>query len=82
MDDGRQDFINLSSHLRKLSSACACFRNTPKIDPGELLWSSSVANGCVPRLCPVKLLYLFDAASNIAVKLTVEGSAVGLLADI
>jgi hypothetical protein len=41
-----------------------------------------VANGCVPRLCPVRLLYSFDAAANIAVKLAVEGSGAGLLVDI
>jgi hypothetical protein len=52
------------------------------MDLGELLRSSSVANGCVPKFCPVRLLYSFDAASNIAVRLAAEGSAVGLLADI
>lgn len=52
------------------------------MDSGELLRSSSVTNGCVPRFCPVRLLYSFDATSNIAVKLAVEGSAVELLADI
>lgn len=79
---GVNDFINLSSPLRNLSRACACFRNTPKIVSGELLLSSSVTNGCVSRSCPVRILYSFDAASNIAVKLAVEGSVVCWLADI
>ena len=78
---GVNDFINLSSPLRNLSRACACFRNTPRIESGEsLLLSSSVANGCVRRSCPVRVLYSFDAASNIAVKMA-EGSLVWLLAD-
>ena len=73
---GVKDFINLSSPLRNLSRAWACFRNTAKMESGELpLLSSSVANGCVRRSCPVRVLYLFDAASNIAVKL-VEGASV------
>jgi len=79
---GVNDFINLSLPLQNLWRACACFRNTPKVDSGELLRSSSAANGCVPRFCPVRLLYSSDAASNIAVKLAVEGSAVGSRADI
>ena len=80
---GVNDFINLSSSLQNLSRACACFRNTSKMESGELLLlSSSVANGCFRRSCPVRDLYLFDAASNIAVKLVTEGSVVRLLADI
>ena len=73
---GVNDFINLSSPLRNLSRACACFRNTPKMESGEsLLPSSSVANGCVRRSCPVRVLYSFDAASNMVVKIA-EGSFV------
>jgi hypothetical protein len=63
---GVNDDVNLSSPLRNLSRACACFRNTPKIESGELFLSSSVANGCVPSSCPVTVLYSFDAVSNIA----------------
>jgi hypothetical protein len=76
---GVKDFINLSSPLRNLSRAGACFRNIPKMESGELLLlvpSNSVAKGCVRRSCPVRVLYLFDAASNIAVKLVAEGSVV------
>ena len=68
---GVKVFINLSSPLWNLSRAWACFRNTLKMESGELLlFSSSVANGCVRRSCPVRVLYLFDAASNMAVRLS------------
>ena len=74
---GVKVFVNLSSPLWNLSRALACFRNTPKMESGELLLvSSSVASGCVRRSCPVRVLYLFDAASNIAMKFVVEASAV------
>ena len=80
---GVNDLIRLSSPLRNLSRACACFRNTAKMESGELLLlSSSEANGCVRRSCPVRVLYLFDAASNIAVKLVAEGLVVWLVVDI
>ena len=79
---GVKVFINLSSPLWNLSRAWACFRNTLKMESGELLlFSSSVANGCVRRSCPVRVLYLFDAASNMAVKFVVEALVVGLLVD-
>jgi hypothetical protein len=68
--------INLSSPLRNLSKACACFRNTFMTESGELEFSNAAANGCVSRSCFVCVLYSFDAASNIAVKLAVERSVV------
>jgi hypothetical protein len=68
--------INLSSPLQNLSKACACFRNTLMTESGELEFSNAAANGCVSRSCFVSVLYLFDAASNIAVKLVVERSVV------
>ena len=79
---GANDFISLSSPLRNLSRACDCFRNTSKMESGELLLlSNSVAKGCVRRSCPVRVLYLFDASSNIAVKVA-EESVFWPLADI
>ncbi len=45
-------------------------------ESGELEVSNAAANGCVPRSCLVRVLYPFDAASNIAVNLAVEGSTV------
>src|SRR5712691_2649559 len=74
--------INLSSPLRNLSKAWACFRNTFMTESGELELSNSAASGCVCRSCFVSVLYSFDAASNIAVKLAVERSVVWLLVDI
>ena len=44
--------------------------------------SSCVAKGCALRDFPVMVRYSFSAALNIAVKLSVEGPAVGLLVDI
>jgi hypothetical protein len=74
--------INVSSPLRNLSKAWACFRNTFMTESGELEFSNAAANGCVCRSCFVSVLYSFDAASNIAVKLAVERSVVCLLVDI
>jgi hypothetical protein len=68
--------INVSSRLRNLSKACACFRNTFMTESGELEFSNAAANGCVSRSCFRSVLYSFDAASNIAVKLAVERSVV------
>ena len=79
---GVNHVINLSSPLRNLSKAWACFRNTSKTEYGELELSRARATGCVPRSCPVRVLYSFDAASNIAVNLGVEESLVRLLSDI
>ena len=66
--------INLSSPLRNVSKACACFRNSFMTESGELEFANAAANGCVSRSCFVSVLYSFDAASNIAVKLAVESS--------
>ena len=74
--------INLSSSFRNLSKACACFRNIFTTESGELEFSNARANGCVSRSCFVSVLYSFDAASNIAVKLAVERSVVCLHEDI
>jgi len=52
------------------------------MESGELLLSSAAANGWVRRSCPVRDLYRFDAASNIAVKFEVGWSVVRLVADI
>src|SRR6266699_2215009 len=79
---GANHAINLSSPLRNLSKACACFRNTFMTESGELEFSNAAANGCVSRSCFVSVLYSCDAASNIAVKLVVEMSVVWLLVDI
>ena len=43
--------------------------------------SSCVAKGCVLRDFPVMVWYLFSAALNIAVKLSVEGPGVALFVD-
>ena len=51
-------------------------------ESGELEFSNAAAKGCVCRSCFVSVLYSFDAASNIAVKLAVERSLVCLLVDI
>jgi hypothetical protein len=74
--------INLSPPFRNLLKACACFRNTLMTESGELEFSNAAANGCVSISCFVSVLYSFDAASNIAVKLAVERSVVWLLVDI
>ena len=73
---GVNHVINLSSPLRNLSKACACFRKTFMTESGESEFSKATANGCVSRSCFVSVLYSFDAASNIAVKLAVERSVV------
>lgn len=49
---------------------------------GELEFSNAAINGCVSKSCFVSVLYSSDAASNIAVKLAVERSVVGLPVDI
>jgi hypothetical protein len=74
--------INLSSPLQNLSKAWACFRNTFMTESGEIEFSNAAANGCVSRSCFVSVLYSFDAASNMAMKLAVERSVVCLLVDI
>ncbi len=74
--------INLSSPLQNLSNACACVRNIFKTESGELQFSSAAAKECLPKSCFVRVLYSFDAASNIAVKLAVERSIIRLLVDI
>lgn len=68
--------INLSSPLRNLSKACACFRNTFMTESGELELSNAAAYGCVSKSFFVSDLYSFDAASNIAVKLAIERAVV------
>jgi hypothetical protein len=45
-------------------------------------FSSAAAEGCDHRSCFVRVLHSFDAAPNIAVKLTVERLAICLLVDI
>src|SRR6266576_4000351 len=79
---GVNHVINLSSPLRNLLKACACFRNTFMTESGDLEFSNAAANGCVSRSCFVSVLYSFEAASNIAVKLAVERSVIRLLVDI
>jgi hypothetical protein len=79
---GVNHVINLSSPLRNLSKACACFRNIFITESAELEFSNARENGCVSRSCFVSVLYSFDAASNIAVKLAEERSVVWLLVDI
>ena len=74
--------INLSSPLRNLLKACDCFSNMFMTESGEFEFSNVIANGCVCRSCFVRVLYSFDAASNIAVKLAVERLVVRLVADI
>jgi hypothetical protein len=71
---GSNHFINLSSPLRNSSNACACLRNTFKTASGESQLSRTAANGWVCRSCFVSLLYSFEAASNIRVKLEIERS--------
>ena len=74
--------INLSSPLRNFSKAWACFWNIFMTESGELEFSNAAANGCVSKSCLVSVLYSFDAASNIAVKLAVERSVTWLVVDI
>ena len=74
--------INLSSPLRNLSKARDCFRNIFMTESGESEFSNAAANGCVSKSCFVSVLYSFEAASNIAVKLAVERSVVCLFVDI
>lgn len=51
-------------------------------EPGELEFSNAAVNGCISKFCFVSVLYSFNAASNIAVKLAVERSVVRLPVDI
>ena len=73
---GVSQVINLLSPLRNLSKTCACFWNTSKTELGELEFSNAAAKGCDAKFCPVRVLYSFDAAPNIAVKLAEEGPIV------
>lgn len=61
----------------KHGTGCGAGIDILKMESSELLLlSSSGACGCVRRSCPVRVLYLFDAASNVAVKLVAEGLVV------
>ena len=73
---GSNHAISLSSPLRILLKACSCPRKTFKMAWGFWQVSSCAAKGWVSRRFPVNLWYSFVAASNIAVKLSVEGPAV------
>jgi hypothetical protein len=51
-------------------------------ESGELQFSSVAGKGCNPRSCFVRVLYSFDAAPDIAVKLTLERLVICSLVDI
>ena len=51
---------------------CARFRYTIMAESGESGISNAAANGCISRSCFVSVLYSFDAASDIAVKVVAE----------
>ena len=79
---GSNHAINLSSPSRNLVKACAWVRKSVEMASGFWQELSCAAKGWVSRDFFVSLWYSFKAALNIEEKLSVEGPAVWLLADI